>query len=327
MKIAIVLYGAFPALRYGGTQRVVWSLGKALSQMGHHVVILAERCGWCPFAETIEIDRDNPISLQIPSDVDVVHFNGLHVGYNTINKPYVITIHGNNEVRQLDPNMVFVSCNHASRHGSESYVYNGLDWDMYSFVDITKKRKFFHFLGNASWRVKNVCGAISTVTHTPHEHLHVLGGTRLNFHMGFRLTFSSRVHFHGLVDDSEKKQILSQSKGLVFPVTWHEPFGLTIIESLYLGCPIYGTPYGALPELITDDIGVLSNRRSVLTDAIQEIGVFSPMRCHEYARDLFNARVMAKAYLEKYERVLNGESLSMSSLVEYSEYKNLPWLD
>ena len=37
---------------------------------------------------------------------------------------------------------------------------------------------------------------------------------------------------------SEKGEILNSSKGLVFPVLWHEPFGLAIIESLYYGCPV-----------------------------------------------------------------------------------------
>ena len=52
----------------------------------------------------------------------------------------------------LDKNSVFVSKNHANRYQSNEYVYNGLDWDDYGKVDLEKKRKRFHFLGNAAWR-------------------------------------------------------------------------------------------------------------------------------------------------------------------------------
>ena len=58
-----------------------------------------------------------------------------------------------------------------------------------------------------------------------------------------------------MVDASKKKVIIEQSKGLIFPVTWHEPFGLAITESFYFGAPVGGTPYGALPELVSPEVG------------------------------------------------------------------------
>lgn len=325
MKVAIVLHGEFPVTGYGGTQRVVWALAKALFQLKHHVIVMADRVGECPFAETVLINRSRAFSKQIPDDVDIVHLNGMHAGMEQISKPYVITIHGNRDISETTPNMIFVSRDHARRHGSESYVYNGLDWDMFPDVDLSKERRWFHFLGNAAWRVKNVRGAIDVITHTRSERLHVLGGSRLNFRMGFRFTLSPRVHFHGMVNDAEKQQVMSRSKGLVFPVTWHEPFGLAIIESLYFGCPVYGTPYGSLPELITSDVGVLSNSRQQLSDAIMYGDSFSQVRCHEYARDLFSSHAMAKAYLEKYHKVMNGEALSRISVRSHEAFRDLPW--
>ena len=38
-------------------------------------------------------------------------------------------------------------CNHAQRLGSESFVYNGLDWDDYGPANLTLSRKNYHFLG------------------------------------------------------------------------------------------------------------------------------------------------------------------------------------
>ena len=87
-------------------------------------------------------------------------------------------------------------------------------------------------------------GAIRIAKNIPHAHLDVLGGYRLNLKMGFRFTLSPRIHFHGMVDNVEKQQIIQQSKGLIFPILWDEPFGLCLIESLYYGSPVFGTPEG-----------------------------------------------------------------------------------
>ena len=97
---------------------------------------------------------------------------------------------------------------------------------------------------------------------------------------------------------------------MIFPVKWDEPFGLAITESLYFGAPVFATPYGSLPELVKPEVGFLTDSESEMILHLKEGVDYSPMICHEYARDLFNAEIMAKAYLQKYEKVLNGEYLN-----------------
>jgi glycosyltransferase involved in cell wall biosynthesis len=127
--------------------------------------------------------------------------------------------------------------------------------------------------------------------------------------MGFRFTPDRHVSFKGKVDDAKKSRLLGSSKGLVFPVLWHEPFGLAIIESLYFGCPVFGTRYGSLPELVNSEVGILSNSESALADALAHAAEFSPATCHEYAASRFDALTMARAYQRLYEKVLNAEYL------------------
>jgi glycosyltransferase involved in cell wall biosynthesis len=311
MHILIVYNGIIPAFRYGGTQRVIWYLGKELAKMGHEVAYLTHKGVRCPFGKVYFMDTSLPVAQQIPDDTDIIHFNdGLPGG--CISHPYIITMHGNvNNDLPLDSNTVFVSKNHAERFGSESFVYNGLDWDDYGQPDLHTSRHYFHFLGRAAWRVKNVRGAIRSVTALSHERLFVLGGYRLNIKMGFRLTLHPRIRFCGMVGGQKKFSLLQHSKGLIFPVRWHEPFGLALTESLYFGCPVFGTPYGSLPEIIIPDVGYLSNREEELSLAMKYAAHYSPERCHEYARDCFNAKIMAVQYLEKYEKVLNNQPLNV----------------
>ncbi|MEQ8425297.1 MAG: glycosyltransferase, partial [Cyclobacteriaceae bacterium] len=239
----------------------------------------------------------------------------------------VVTMHVNvNDDRDLNRNAIFVSRNHASRFGSDSFVYNGLDWDDYGKPELSGERSYFHFLGKAAWRLKNVKGAIDAIKLTKSEKLRVLGGYRLNIKMGFRLTLSRRVKFFGMVGGEEKKQLLKHSKGLIFPVRWHEPFGLAIIESLYFGCPVFGTPYGSLPELVSNDVGFLTDNAHQLAGALENWEAYSKQRCHEYAVEEFNSKKMAESYLTKYEKVLNGEKLNDTSpkLIEKQTEKFLP---
>lgn len=328
MKILIVNNGIIPVILYGGTERVIWGLGKELVKLGHEVNYLVKQGSYCDFAPVFHIDEKKPVLSQITNDYDIVHFIFQPEGIEQFKLPHIITMQGNtNNLNELDRNTVFVSKNHALRYNSDCYVHNGLDWSEYLPPDINKQRKYFHFLGNAAWRVKNLTGAIEVIKKTESEKLKVLGGVRFNINMGIRFTFSPRVSFAGMVGGKKKCDLLNESKGLVFPVKWHEPFGLAITESLYYGCPVFGTPYGSLPEIITNEVGFLSNKSDELAEAILSIDKYSRKRCHEYAREEFNSKKMTLEYLKYYEKVIAGENLNMMPprLKKVQEKKFLDW--
>ncbi len=102
---------------------------------------------------------------------------------------------------------------------------------------------------------------------------------------------------------------MTRSRGLIFPVVWHEPFGLAAIESLYCGAPVFSTPYGALAEIVIPEVGCLATS---LSDMVQQIegANFSAQKCHDYVVETFSAERMARGYIEKYESVLNGHNLN-----------------
>ncbi len=326
MHILIVNNCVLPVTKYGGTERVIWYLGKELVKRGHQVTYLVNEGSTCDFAKVLFLQNDKSLNELIPDEVDVVHLN---VGTKEIlKKPHIATQHGNiNNFDEFSLNTVFVSANHASRFGSTSFVHNGLDWDDYGKPDFNKPRNYFHFLGDAAWRIKNVKGAINIIRATAKEKIKILGGSRLNLSQGFRFTTTLRADFCGMVGGEKKFSLLNGSKGLVFPVRWHEPFGLAITESLYFGCPVFGTPYGSLPEIVTSEFGFLSNHKKELAKAIENVDRFSKKRCHEYALEMFNAQRMTSAYLLCYETVLSGKTLNEKApqLLQQQTEKFLDW--
>lgn len=314
-----------PVTNYGGIERVVWYLAKELHGMGHRVTLLAAEGSSCPFARVVAYNPSQPLRVQIPEDIDIIHSQD-GVDESIQDFPHVVTAHCNFMRGKLDKNTVFVSGNHAARYGSKCFVYNGMDWDDYGPVNLEQERTYYHFLGKAAWRVKNVRGAINTVKAIPGAHLEVLGGYRFNFKMGWRFTFSPKITFEGMVGDGRKSQLLNGSKGLIFPVTWDEPFGIAITESLYFGAPVFGTPYGSLPELVNGEVGFLTNRQSELVDHLMYDYHYAPKICHEYAAEKFNSRIMAERYVEKYEQVLNGQTLNPCCPEEVPTDGSHPWI-
>ncbi|WCM93425.1 glycosyltransferase [Acidovorax sp. NCPPB 2350] len=322
MHVLLVNNSPIPVYGYGGTERVIWDLGQTLVRLGHRVSYLVPEGSTCDFGRVLPIRPDAPWEPQIPDDVDITHFQ-----FNPraeIAKPYLVTEHGNaRKPKPLPRNTVFLSRDHAQRYGSTEYVHNGLLWESYGGVDFTRPRGHYHFLGKAAWRVKNVSGAIRVAKLAGVE-LDVLGGDRINFRRGFRWTLSRRIHFFGMVGGTQKTDLLNASRGLIFPVRWHEPFGLAVIESLYFGCPVFSTPYGALPELVPGDCGVLADNAPALAEAVRA-NRFDPRACHDHVVRHFGAERMARDYLRMYERVLAGETINAQAPVIQGEARSLPW--
>ena len=310
MHVLIVDWsGPIPALKYGGTERVIWGLGKCLSELGHQVTFLVPEGFTGNFAKSIALDRTKDLNEQIPEDIDLVHFN--YPPRQPIIKPYVITMHGNPQPDEhIDKNTIFISKNQANRYNSELFVHNGLYWEDYGIPNLEQPRTYFHFLGKTSRRVKNVFGAAKIVTKAKGR-LMIMGGKRWNTRnltRGFQYIFNPKIQFLGMLDDSDKMKIMEKSKALVFPVEWHEPFGLVVIESLYAGCTVFCTTNGSLPELLNEEVGLASNNTIELVDALRNFN-YNPQRCHNYAKDNFNAKKMTLEYLKLYEKVFLGESL------------------
>lgn len=125
----------------------------------------------------------------------------------------------------------------------------------------------------------------------------------------------------------KKNEYIRASKGLIFPVKWHEPFGIALIESLYFGCPVFGTPYGSLPEIVTEEMGVLSTSANVLTEALKTADDFDRKKCHQYVCDIFLSNTMANEYIKLYEKVLSGSNLNPETPVFVQSEKFLDWID
>jgi hypothetical protein len=330
MKIALVLDRVIPTQKYGESERILWWHSRQLVEAGHEVLLWVREGSHCKHAPVVALSRNKPLADQLPRDISLVHFFQLPapIWLRDLKKPHIITYFENaTKPCSLDPNTVFLSASHAARHGGRVYVYPGLDFRDYGEVQLDWPRHYFHFLAEADVPGRGIKEAIALAGRAG-VRVHIIGSRRVSLSPDVRITLSPQARFHALLPRQGRNTLINGSRGLLFPIRWHEPFGLPVIESLYFGCPVFGTPFGALPEIVCgksytpngtwsgavdgcfSDFGCLSTRQSELVDAIRSgADARSSLRCHWYVREQFSAERMYRAYVRLYEQVLDGQPL------------------
>lgn len=277
----------------------MWWLSKALADRGIDVTLACMPDSECRWATTVFPDFSKPMDDQL-TGFDLHHYFYLPLAPPA--QPHVVSIGGNGKPGEVFPrNTAFVSRNHARRHGAECFVYNGVDPDDYIFRE-TKDDSLL-FLAKASWRVKNVAGAIRIARKAKRE-LNIVGGNRwlFNHHGG--------IHWHGMLGGRPKAERIARSSALLFPVLWNEPFGLAVVEALVSGTPVFATPWGSLPELIGSSVGRICRDDDDFLGAIEDLPRFKAKDCRDWALARFSHHHMAESYLELYEKALRNEPLN-----------------
>jgi len=301
MHIAVISHHRLPVKGYGGPQRVVVALVRGLVELGHRVTVIAAPGSKLPTAPVLEVpprDHAGPkVAAFVPRDADVVH---AHYPVTTwpLPVPLAQTFHANGKPgTPLPPNTIFLSRDHAARHGGTTFVHNGLVPGEFTFR--RRKEAWSLFLGKLH-SAKGYHWAIEAAKRT---------GRRLILAGGWRPSFSNEIKYVGEVDDKQKAALLARARCLWTPALWDEPFGLASIEALFSGTPVLGTRRGALPEVITPDVGALGDTLEELVEASEQIHTRDPECCRARAERLFSHMAMAKGYVHIYESLITTGKL------------------
>jgi hypothetical protein len=291
-----------PVKKYGGTQRIAVNLMKEQVNRGHKVYLLSLAGTHLPSINVTTIKRPiRNLENYIPDNIDIVQLYG--TPQEIPPKPYLVRIGGNGKPgEKFLPSTVFLSRNHAIRHGSRHYVYSGINLD--DFIYREKKENYFLFLAKVSWKVKNVNLAIK---------LAKVMGFKLIVAGGWRLSFRRNIKFVGEVDDKEKAGLLAGAKALIFPTNWQEPFGLATIEALASGTPVITTNKGAMPEVVTADVGFRCDTFEEFKEAINRIDEVNPRKCRDRVEENFTAEIMTEKYIKVYEKIIQTGSIGEES--------------
>lgn len=305
MKIVFQHNGILPVKKYGGIERILFWHMKELAKRGHEVILFGHKESQVEeFGITLIPTPANAEELAalVPSDADIIHLT-----YNFIpdcKVPTLVNMQCNGQIGEKFPkNTVFVSRKHAENHGSDVFIYNALDFSEYPYEPRSNTSlDNFLFLAKGSWSVKNLKHCIKACKKAK-KHLHIAGG---------RSYLPSRyIHSHGMVGGDEKLAIMKSCDAFLFPVRWHEPFGIAIIEAMAMGMPVFGGPYGSLPEIISEESGkVCHNFDELLKEVSRESNKFNSASIRKYVEDNFNIEKLTNEYIALYEKIISGETLN-----------------
>ena len=287
-----------PVAKYGGAQRIVVWLSQALVELGHEVTLLAGRGSRVPGVRVVEIDAETvrrpgfDVHQYAKGPVDVMHYHGLVEHPPSV--PYVATLHGNlGAGRAAPPYVICVSENHASRHGTGTYVYNGVRLNEYEFRPT--KSDFDLFLA----RLHSAKGWRVAVAAAKAERF------RLIVAGSWRPSFSRWVRFAGEVGGDEKRELLAGARCLWMPVQWEDPCPVNVLEALASGTPVIAAPRGSLRELVGPDGGGIGASFEELIALRRRLADFDPHACRRRAERYFSHLRMARDYVRMYEGLLS----------------------
>jgi len=114
-----------------------------------------------------------------------------------------------------------------------------------------------------------------------------------------------QVRYVGPVSMREKISLLSRARGFLNPIEWEEPFGIVMIESMALGCPVISFARGAAPEIIVSGkTGFLARDLDEMVACIPHIDEIDRNVTRMHIEEHFSAPVMAKEYVKIYEKLV-----------------------
>jgi glycosyltransferase involved in cell wall biosynthesis len=110
-----------------------------------------------------------------------------------------------------------------------------------------------------------------------------------------------QIIYIGEVNHAQKVELMRNAYATLCPVTWPEPFGLVLIESMACGTPVLALRDGSIPELISHgESGFVCDTVEALTACIDQVKELDRRVCRHYVESRFTVSRMTEDYLRIY---------------------------
>jgi glycosyltransferase involved in cell wall biosynthesis len=118
------------------------------------------------------------------------------------------------------------------------------------------------------------------------------------------------IEYVGEVDLAAKNELLGGALALVFPIEWHEPFGLVMIESMACGAPVLASPGGSVAEVVRDGVsGYVCKDLDEMVATAARLPL-DPEMVRAYAVENFSVDRMVEQYVSLYRSLIAASSLT-----------------
>jgi glycosyltransferase involved in cell wall biosynthesis len=338
MRIGVIASIAHrvPPRNYGPWEQIASTLTEGFVARGHQVTMFATAdsvtsgrlAGTVPvgYEEDDEVDAKACEALHIGAaferaaefDVLANHFDFLPLSYSRlVSTPMVTTIHGFSSerivpvYRAYDDIAHYVAISDSNRHADLHYdatIHHGIDTTRFTFAP--DPGDYLLFLG----RIHPDKGTHVAIEVAKKARLPLIIAGIVQDDRYFREAVQPHidgvgVSYVGPVGPAERDSLLGGARALLHLISFAEPFGLSVIESLATGTPVIATPLGSMPELLNHgSTGFLVPDVAAAVSAVGKIGEIDRDTCRAEAISRFSADRMIEDYLAVFKGIVDTEN-------------------
>jgi glycosyltransferase involved in cell wall biosynthesis len=336
MRIGVIASIAhrLPPRDYGPWEQIASTLTEGFVARGHEVTLFAtadsdtsatlDAVAPSGYEETAGLDAKvwealhNANAFEQAGGLDILsnQFDFMPLSYSRlVDTPMVTTIHGFSSesivpvYKRYDDVAHYVAISDANRHADLHYdatIHHGVDPASFTFV--AGEGDYLLFLGRIH-PDKGTHEAIEVARRTglPLVIAGIVAHQRYFERQVQPHVDGVKVTYVGPVGPHHRDQLLGGARALLHLISFEEPFGLAVIESLATGTPVIATSLGSMPELIRNgETGYLVTGVDTAVTAVERVGEISRQACRADVLARFTSDAMIDRYLALFAAILGG---------------------
>jgi len=321
-----------PPRKYGPWEQVASNTAEGLIELGIEVSLFAtgdsitkgklEYILEHPYGEDPGLDHKVWECLHISHlmeqadrfDIIHNHFDFLPLTYSRlVPTPMVTTIHGftSNKIlpvfKKYNSNTWYVSISNSDRSPNLDYtatVYNGIDPALFTLNE--KPEDYLLFFGRIhpekgtyeAIQIARACGRKLLIAGLIQDQQYFEEKIKPEID-------GDQIIYTGNAGPEERDSLLGNAYALLHPISFEEPFGLSVAEAMLCGTPVIAFKRGSMPELIEDKkTGFLVGNIEEAVEAVNQVKTINRSHCRQWAENRFSRRKMAEGYVEVYKKIL-----------------------
>lgn len=336
MKIAILAPIAWrtPPLKYGPWEQVTSNITEGLVERGIDVTLFAtgnsrthaklEFISPTAYAEDKEIIPKVWECLHISNVMeqadrfDLIHnnFDYLPLTYSSLIKtPMLTTIHGFSSpgilpvYEKYNKQNFYVSISNSDRSPLLDYVatvYNGIDIKGFTFNP--KPNNYLLYFG----RIHPEKGTFEAIQIARESNRKIIISGLIQDEAYFETKIKPLINHDDVIyvgnsGPCERNKLLGEAYALLHPISFKEPFGLSVAEAMICGTPVIAFNLGSMTELIEDtNTGFLVYSIEDAVAAVDKLNTIDRRYVRERAITLFSLERMVNQYIDIYSGIIEG---------------------
>jgi glycosyltransferase involved in cell wall biosynthesis len=334
MKVAMLSPIAWrtPPRHYGPWERIVSLITEGLVKENIDVTLFAtgdsltsaklRSVCTSPYEEDKNIDPKVWECLHISeimehaNEFDIIHnnYDFLPLSYSGLIKtPIITTIHGFSSpkimpvYKKYNKTTNYVSISNADRSPDLDYirtVYHGIDIDNFTLNE--NIGDYLVYFGRIH-PDKGTREAIQ-VAKSAKMKLVIAGiiQDKIYYEENVKPYLNEDITYIGCVGPKQRDTVLRNAYALLHPISFNEPFGLSVVEAMACGTPVIAFGKGSMKEIIQNGKnGYIVSNIEEMTQSLKDIPNISRSLCREIVVKRFSQQRMVKEYIEVYKEILN----------------------